>query len=297
MGTPIFIAGPTASGKTAVALEVARQRGGEIISVDSMQVYSGLDIGTAKPTAEERAAIPHHLIDILDLSETFDAAQFVHRVEPLVERIAKPILCGGTALYFKAWQEGLGEAPPADAALRQELENTEMPELLNELQRTDPGTYEIIDQQNPRRVIRAVEVIRLTGRPFSQQRAEWTGAMPPNFFLIERERDDLRRRMDDRVDAMFAAGLVEETCSLRSALEGNAVAAQALGYRQVIGHLNGEQDLPETVALVKSRTWQFARRQMTWFNKMQGAQILKVSAEETAAVTAQRVVAQMQPSA
>ena len=142
--------------------------------------------------------------------------------------------------------------------------------------------------------MRAVEVIRLTGKPFAEQRAEWTGKVPANFFVIERERENLRERIDARVDAMFAAGLVEETCSLRSALESNPVAAQALGYRQVIGHLNGEQDLPETIALVKSRTWQFARRQMTWFRKLKGAITLPVAAEEPASETARRMIDQLQ---
>ena len=135
-----------------------------------------------------------------------------------------------------------------------------------------------------------MEVIRLTGKPFSQQRAEWTGQAPENFFLLEREREDLHTRIDERVGAMFAAGLVAETCSLRSALEVNAVAAQALGYRQVIEHLQGERDLPETEALVKSRTWKFARRQKTWFRKMKGAINLMVAASEQPAETAKRII-------
>ncbi len=293
MGAPVFIAGPTASGKSAVALEVAEQQGGEIISVDSMQVYRGLDLGTAKPTAEERAAVPHHLIDILELTETFDAASFVTRTEPLIQKIKQPVFCGGTGLYFSAWLEGLGDAPQANAPLRAELDAMDLESLVAELLEHDPATHATIDRQNRRRVVRAVEVIRLTGKPFSEQRAEWTGHVPPNFFLLERDREDLRQRIDVRVDAMFAAGLVAETCSLRSALEGNPVAQQALGYRQVIGHLNGEQGLPETVALVKSRTWQFARRQMTWFRKLHGAQTLTVPANESAADTAQRLIDQL----
>ncbi|MBC8326691.1 MAG: tRNA (adenosine(37)-N6)-dimethylallyltransferase MiaA [Verrucomicrobia subdivision 3 bacterium] len=293
MGAPVFIAGPTASGKSAVALEVAQQKNGEIISVDSMQVYRGLNLGTAKPSAEETARVLHHHIDILDLTESFDAASFVTRTETIIEKIKSPIFCGGTGLYFSAWLEGLGEAPQANAPLRTALEEEDLETLVAELLERDPATHATIDRQNRRRVVRAVEVIRLTGKPFSEQRAEWTGQVPPNFFLLERDRKDLRHRIDVRVDAMFAAGLVEETCSLRSALEGNPVAQQALGYRQVIGHLNGEQGLPETVALVKSRTWQFARRQMTWFRKLHGAQTLTVPANEAAAETAQRLIDQL----
>ncbi len=293
MGAPVFIAGPTASGKSAVALEVAKRKEGEIISVDSMQVYRALNLGTAKPTTEEHARIPHHHIDIIDLTETFDAAKFVERTGNLVKQIKRPVFCGGTGLYFRAWLEGLGNAPQANATMRAELEETELDALVDELEKHDPETHATIDRQNRRRVVRAVEVIRLTGRPFSKQRAEWTGQVPPNFFLLARSREDLRHRIDTRVDAMFAAGLVEETCSLRSALESNPVAQQALGYRQVIGHLNGEQGLPETIALVKSRTWQFARRQMTWFRKLHGTQTLTVHANEPAAETAGRLIEQL----
>ena len=293
MGAPVFIAGPTASGKSGVALEVAQRLNGEIISVDSMQVYRGLDLGTAKPTAEERARVIHHHIDILELTESFDAARFVARTKAHIKKIKRPIFCGGTGLYFSAWLEGLGEAPQANATLRSELEAMDLETLVSELLEHDPATHATIDRRNRRRVVRAVEVIRLTGKPFSEQRAKWTGQAPPNFFLLERDRGDLRDRIDTRVDAMIAAGLVAETCSLRSALEGNPVAQQALGYRQVIGHLNDEQGLPETVALVKSRTWQFARRQMTWFRKLHGAQTLTVPANESAADTAQRLIDQL----
>ena len=131
---------------------------------------------------------------------------------------------------------------------------------LKEIKEKDPATYESIDHHNERRLIRAVEVIRNSGKPYSDQKAKWTNKAPSNFFLLERTRQDLRIRIEDRVEKMFKRGLVEETCSLRWELENNLVAQQALGYRQVIGHLRGEQDLPETVSLVKSRTWKFARR-------------------------------------
>ena len=290
MGAPIFIAGPTASGKSAVAKEVAEQLQGEIISVDSMQVYRGLDIGTAKPSASEQAEISYHLIDCAGLKETYDAARFVREATEAERQIDQPIFCGGTGFYFQAWQEGLGETPQADVVVRASIEAMSHEEQLAELKAADPATFERIDQQNPRRVVRALEVIRLTGKPFSEQRAEWQNTVTANFFLIERERDDLRARIEARVDGMFAAGLVEETCSLRAALEDNRVAQQALGYRQVIGHLRGEQDLPDTVALVKSRTWQFARRQMTWFRRLQGAVCLAVPADEAPSETARRIL-------
>ncbi len=273
--TPVFLAGPTAVGKSAVALALAERLGGEIICVDSMQVYRGLDIGTAKPTADERARVRHHLIDVAELNEPFDAAAFVRRASEAVADIQSrgraPVFCGGTGLYFKAWLDGLGETPPADARLRTELEAAPLGELLRELERRDPETFARIDRSNPRRVVRAVEVIRLTGKPFSAQQADWkTGVRSQEsgvrIICLGRGPAELRDRIHARVDTMFARGLVAETESLLSrGLAQNRTAMQAIGYRQVAGHLRGERGLAETVALVKTKTWQFARRQMTWF--------------------------------
>jgi tRNA dimethylallyltransferase len=273
--TPILLAGPTAVGKSAVALALAERLGGEIVSVDSMQVYRGLDIGTAKPTSAERRRVPHHLIDAVELNETFDAARFVAQAGEAVRTIQSrgktPILCGGTGLYFKAWLEGLGEAPPSDAALRRELEAAPLPDLLRELEQRDPVTFARIDRQNPRRVVRAVEVIRLTGRPFSAQRAGWrslpgqSSAEAP-VYVLRRDPGDLAQHINQRVDRMFANGLVEETRRLLGqGLAENPTAMQAIGYRQLVAHLRGELSLAETRELVKRRTRQFARRQMTWF--------------------------------
>jgi tRNA dimethylallyltransferase len=273
---PLLLAGPTAVGKSEIALQLAERCHGEIISVDSMQVYRGLDIGTAKPSAADRARVPHHLIDLLELDQTFDAARFAQAARRMVAEIQSrsrvPVLCGGTGLYFKAMLEGLGEAPPPDPALRAELEATALPELLRELAATDPASYARIDRGNPRRVIRAVEVIRLTGRPFSGQRARWSagraGSRSERCFGLSRRTEDLRARIEARVDEMFRRGLVDETARLlQRGLAENRTARQALGYRQVIDHLQGGRSLAETVKLVKSRTWQFARRQMTWFRR------------------------------
>src|SRR5271154_3356363 len=212
---PIFIAGPTAVGKSGIALRLAEQLGGEIISADSMQVYRGLDFGTAKPSPAERARVPHHLIDICDLTENFDAAQFIRLAQKSVEEIQArgrvPIFCGGTGLYFKAFLNGLGEAPATNPELRAELEAASFESLLRELRERDPAAYEKIDKQNPRRVIRAVEVIRLTGKKFSEQRAEWKSeAQSPKTkvaFCFTRTSADLHARINARVDAMFARGL------------------------------------------------------------------------------------------
>lgn len=297
---PIFLAGPTAGGKSAVALALAELLGGEIISVDSMQVYRGLDLGTAKPSSAERARVPHHLLDVVELTEAFDAAQFVRRAGAAVKDIQGrgrvSIFCGGTGLYFKAWLEGLGEAPPSDARVRAELEAAPLVELLIELERRDPVTYGRIDRQNPRRVVRALEVIRLTGKPFSAQRADWTTDRRPQtterVFCLTREPADLRARIEARVDAMFAAGLVDETrVLLTHGLAANRTAMQALGYRQVVEHLRGERGLAETVALVKTRTWQFARRQGTWFRGQLPAEWVPLAADADPLVVARQLLA------
>ena len=157
MGDPIYIAGPTAAGKSSIAVEIAQTLGGEIVSVDSMQVYRRMDKGTAKPTTTERASVPHHLIDIIEPSEDFDAARFVERVEEVLRRKKRVILCGGTGLYFKALLEGLGEAPGANERLRAELEDMDSAALLAELEKNDPETFGKIDRQNRRRLVRAVE--------------------------------------------------------------------------------------------------------------------------------------------
>ena len=274
---PLLLAGPTAVGKSAIAVRLAETLGGEIISVDSMQVYRGMDIGTAKASPGERARVPHHLIDVVDLTEPFDTAQFLQLARRAVADIQArgrvPILCGGTGLYFNAFLEGLGQAPPADAALRATLGAIPLPELLRELAERHPPTYERVDRQNPRRVIRAIEVIRLTGKPFSSQRAEWHHASCITHqavygFGLARTPADLQRRIGARVDAMFSRGWVAETQELlRRGLAQNQTAMQALGYRQIIEHLRGERSLPETIALIKIRSRQFAKRQMTWFRR------------------------------
>ena len=291
--TPLFIAGPTASGKSALALALAEQFGGEIITADSMQVYRGLDIGTAKPTAAERAHVPHHLLDICDLHEHFDAAQFVRLAQQAVTEIQArgnlPIFCGGTGLYFKAFIAGLGEAPASDTALRTELEAQPLATLLAELETSDPATFAAIDKQNARRVVRAIEVIRLTGKPFSAQRADWQPAavdpaLAARYFCLKREPADLHARINVRVDEMFQRGLVAETEHLLAhGLAENRTALQAIGYRQVVEHLRGERPLAETVELVKIRTRQFAKRQFTWFRAQPYINWLELKTDEPVA--------------
>ena len=297
----VCVVGPTACGKSAVALELAERLRGEIISVDSMQVYRGLDIGTAKPSAAELARVPHHLIDVAELTESFDAARFIELAKEAEAGIRQrghlPIFCGGTGLYFNAWFNGLGDAPSGDPTIRAELEAAPLSELLVELEAKDPATFAVIDRCNPRRVVRALEVIRLTGKPFSEQRAAWNEekakrqvSFPP-IFGLRRSSDDLRRRIERRVDGMFAKGLVAETRGLLArGLEGNRTAMQALGYRQVVEHLRGETGPRQAVELVKLKTWQFARRQMTWFRNQLPVHWLDIAPDESAGRIAERII-------
>ncbi len=291
----IHLAGPTAAGKSAAALTLAERIGGEIVSVDSIQVYRGLDIGSAKPTGEERKRISHHLIDVRELGESFDAAQFVELARAAVAKIVArgriPILCGGTGLYFKALFGGLGASPTPDPALRAELEATPLEELCEELKQRDPSAYARIDRQNPRRVVRALEVIRLTGKPFLEQRADWNAGSQPDLWVLRRESEDLRARVDQRVDVMFEQGLLAETeALLEKGLRDNQTAMQAIGYRQVVEHLEGIRSLDETVELIKSKTRQFARRQMTWFRNQMSPRWIDVAPGDSADSIADRLM-------
>jgi len=300
----LHIAGPTAVGKSAVALDIALRCGGEILTADSMQVYRGLDIGTAKPAAE-RAIVPHHLLDLVGLDEGFDVQRWVEAAQEAVAGVRArgrlPIFCGGTGLYFRAWIEGLDALPAADPELRRELEARPLAELLAELQAGDPATWARIDRHNPRRVVRAVEILRGSGPRAAggmdggvaceQKTGRGPGRGEP-LFVLRRSPAELRRRMDARVDVMFAEGLVEETRRLLEAgLGRNPVAMQAIGYRQVVEHLRGDRDLASTVALIKTRTWQFGRRQMTWFRHRPGVVWVDIEEGEAVSRTADRILA------
>ena len=299
MSRPIVILGCTAAGKSDLAEAMAGRLGCPLMAVDSMQVYRGMDIGTAKPSVEERGAIPHHLLDVVNVTEPFDAARFARLAHAAISDIQSrnrvPVLAGGTGLYFKAILEGVGEAPSANPALRSQLEAMALDDLLAELEQRDPALYARIDKKNPRRVIRAIEVIRQTGRPFSEQRSTWQAASPAQrpygAVVLTRSTDDLRHRIDVRVEEMFQRGLVDETRALiRGGLTQNRTAIQALGYRQVAEYLEWQRSLPETIELVKVRTRQYAKRQLTWFRRHLKADWIQLLPETAAAETSKRTV-------
>jgi len=297
---PVFIVGPTASGKSAIALELASRLGAEIVSADSMQVYRGMNIGTAKPTVAERRQVPHHLLDVCDIHEPFDVKQFIELARPWLPRA---LVVGGTGLYIRALRQGLFTGPSRNPALRARLEALPAETLFNELQQVDPGTAATIDRHNPRRLIRALEVFHATGqsirklqqverasRPFNSSSTNGRDARS-TIFGLDRDRPDLFARIEQRIDEQIAAGWVDEVRQLLAhGLAQNPIALQAAGYRELAAHLAGELTLPAAVALIKTRTRQLARRQLTWFRREPGLEWIPVGAAEPPAVTATRIL-------
>jgi len=279
-GCSIYLAGPTAVGKTDFAVLLAETLNGEIICVDSMTVYRALNIGTAKPSPQQRARITHHLVDVAELNQEFDAAQFCSRAEKAEHEIRSrgkiPIFCGGTGLYFKTYIHGLDPTPIRQIERRLELETWDLARLVARLKNLDPRAALTIDLHNPRRVIRAVEIVESNKRPLDESRLFWGHAAPLRrglFYFLNRSREDLVPRIESRVEEMFKLGLVGETRSLiEQGLLQNRTACQAIGYRQVIEHLQGKLSLPAAIDLVKIKTRQYAKRQVTWFKTQIGIQ-------------------------
>lgn len=298
-----FLTGPTASGKTQVALELARQLGAEILSLDSMAVYRGMDIGTAKPSPADQAAVPHHLLDLVDPTEEFSIAQYLNAAHAAVADIRGrgrvPLFAGGTPLYLKALLRGLYQGPPADWEFRRQIEaetaQVGAEKLRERLWQVDPLSAAKLHPNDVRRMIRALEVAHVTGRPLSHwqtQFDEGRSAEECRVFVLYWPREVLHQRIDQRVDQMFASGLVEETRRLLERYGSlGRTAAQAVGYREVIAYLQGEQDLEATIQLVKQRTHQFARRQETWFRSLSECRWIAMREGETPAETARRIVA------
>ena len=275
-----FITGPTASGKTTLALEVARRANAEILSLDSMAVYRGLDIGTAKPSLEQRRQVPHHLIDLVEPDEEFSLVQYLAEATRACEAIRSrghvPLFVGGTPLYLKALLRGIFEGPPADWEFRRrvlaEAEQRGNDWLHERLAQVDPQAARRLHRHDTRRLVRALEVFEKTGRPISDWQRQFDRARPASecrVFVLDWPRDELYRRIDARVEAMFAAGLIDEVRHLVAAGKNlGRTARQALGYREVFDHLAGQRTLADTIELVKTRTRQFAKRQLTWFRSL-----------------------------
>ena len=273
----LFLVGPTASGKTTVALEIARRLPIEIISLDSMSVYRGMDIGTAKPSARERAAVPHHLIDVAEPTEPFSVGRYLLEAQAVMadldSRSKRPLFVGGTPLYLKALVSGLFDGPPADADFRARLAERAKAEgvakLHEELAGVDAAAARRIHPNDLKRIVRALEVYHATGTPLSDQQTQWSQAVVRQDVRIAGlawDRAVLYERIERRVDRMFAEGLVEEVRGLVEKYGRlGREASQALGYKEVLAYLAHGGNLDETIALVKRNTRRMAKRQLTWF--------------------------------
>jgi tRNA dimethylallyltransferase len=262
MNCVFFLVGPTAVGKSELAAEVARRLGVEVISADAFQIYRGLDLLTAKPDRATLAKAPHHLIGAIPLSEEMNAEKFRAAAEKLIARGKPTIVVGGTGLYIKALTHGLAKLPGANKDLRQKLERGTTEELFRSFRALDPIGAEKIDRNNRHRLIRAVEVCLLTGKPFSAQRTEWSETASANGFLVERDRAELYARIDQRVEEIFRAGVVEE---VRAAKNIGPTAEKTLGLREIRALIAGEISQTECIAKIQQATRRYAKRQLTWF--------------------------------
>jgi tRNA dimethylallyltransferase len=276
-----ILTGPTGSGKTQLALRLARNLNAEIIALDSMTLYRGMDVGTAKPSPEQRRQVPHHLIDVLDPSESASVAWWLEQARVCCREIAargkRILFVGGTPLYLKALLYGLFDGPPADEVVRlrlqQEAERDGLPALHARLAAVDPASATRLHANDVRRVIRALEVWELTARPISAWQQQWRGTtsgLAENHCLyLDVPRDVLYQRLNARVDAMLAEGLVEE---VRGLMERHPPlsreARQAVGYKEILAHLAGACDLATAIDEVKKRSRHLAKHQLTWFRQI-----------------------------
>ena len=276
-----MLGGPTATGKTALSVGLAKAFDGEVISADSMQIYKGLDVGTAKVSPEEMQGIPHHMLDILSPEQPFSVADFVERAQQLIEQITArghlPIVVGGTGLYLSSLQNGVRFAPqkiPPElrSQLEQELQERGAQALYDELSRVDPESARATHPNNHHRVIRALELYRATGMTMSQQRAASLPPEPPYDALLLcldfPQREQLYRRIDLRVDRMMQQDLLQEAQLVYDHRQTYQTAAQAIGYKEFFPYFAGEQPLGPCVEKLKQASRNYAKRQLTWFRRM-----------------------------
>lgn len=293
-----FLAGPTACGKTAVSLVLAKRINAEIIALDSMTLYRGMDIGTAKPSELELSMVPHHLIDVLNPEDEFSVADYISAaaaaVSGILDRGRVPLFVGGSGLYLRAILRGMFEGPAADPEIRRRLEDDAnrcgTTSLLDRLREIDPKTAARLHANDQRRIIRALEVYELTGQPMSahqQQGPRPIDERPEHVYWLSPPRDWLHRRIDARVEQMFEDGLLAEVKQLLARDEPiSQTARQALGYKEVIDWIDAttdpsSQNLAELIALIQTRTRQFAKRQHTWFRNLDECQAISIDGGET----------------
>jgi len=277
----LLIAGPTGAGKTDLSLRLAGVLGGEIIGADAFQIYRGLPILTAQPSPFSRAEIPHHLIGSVDPSESYDAGRYLREALPIIRDIVargkRPIVVGGTGLYFKALLGGLNELPKGDSTLRSELLALSLPDLISRLQSLDPDAVTTIDLANRRRVERALEIVLMTGNPLAASR---TGSTAPldavSSLLITRDREELNERIAGNVRTMFSLGVETEVATLKEEALGST-ASMTLGLREIRSLLRSETSREEAIATIIAATRKYAKRQMTWFRNQHSFPELNLS--------------------
>jgi tRNA dimethylallyltransferase len=299
-----FLTGATAVGKTAVGIALAQQLGAEIVSLDSMAIYRGMDIGTAKPSSAQWAIVPHHLVDIVDPADEFSVAQYVDTAATVVDEIrsrgCEVLFVGGTPLYLKSLLRGLFEGPPADWQLRheieQELEQVGHEALYERLKQVDPVAATNIHPHDTRRLIRALEVYRATGEPISHQQLQFEDGRPAEecrVFVLRRSREELHARIEERVNGMVSLGLVEEVQRLTAGgRKLGRTARQAVGYRESLEYLASECTDEEMIGRIKARTRRFAKRQGTWFRSLSECRFVDIVGEVDAAAVAHQIALQ-----
>lgn len=272
----LVLVGPTAVGKTELAISLARWLDTEIVSTDSRQFYQEMNIGTAKPTENERKTVPHHLVNFLSIQTSYDVKSFeqdaLEAIQNIFNRKTFALATGGSGLYVKVLCEGIDEMPQGSEDLKKNLakrlEQEGLESLANELQAKDPVYYHSADIKNPRRVLRALEVIESSGKPYSSFRQQKKNQIRPFRTIkigLQRERETLYKRIDQRVDQMLSAGLFEEAERLYPYRHLNAL--QTVGYQEIFSYLDGAYDRTEAIRLIKRNSRRFAKRQLTWFRK------------------------------
>jgi len=313
--TVIVLVGPTGIGKTRVSLLLAQHLNAEIISADSMQIYRHMDIGTAKPTPQERSAVRHHMIDIAEPWQQYSTGDYVSNVAPVIDGLHAlgriPLVVGGTGLYIRAMTRGIFNGPSADWDLRAALieEDQAAPgSLYARLRLLDAEAAERISPADSRRIVRALEVCLTADARISEMRRDQTRPLPYRFIKIglTRQRNELYRNIDERVDAMIREGLVAEVMAVSALVEqhfsegGSAAPArrtpplpsmQAIGYKEIVSHLNGASGLEEAIRLIKKRSRNYAKRQFTWFRKESGILWLDVTGISEPGPVVERILA------
>ena len=303
----VVVCGPTASGKTALSIALAKAFGGEVVSADSMQIYRGMDIGTAKPTLEEREGIPHHMLDVAEPGEIYSVSRYVQEatacVEDILSRGKLPIVCGGTGLYIDGLIRGTDFQPAGtDNGIREELEKEWEEQgaeaMMARLAAVDPDSAERLHLSDKRRILRALEVYLATGETITAHNAR-TKAIPPRFEAVmiglnTQPRDILYGRIDRRVDVMLEQGLLQEVQTLleKGLLEGTA--AQAIGYKELLAHFRGEMTLDAAADLIRQKSRNYAKRQLTWFRRDERVKWIVYNAPQAAQAVLQEATEYLQ---